>query len=389
MDLIKIQSALTDQKLDGWLFFDHHHRDEISYRILNLSTHQHVSRRWYYLIPAKGDPKGLVHSIEHKNLSTLPGSFTTYSEWKEHRDKLQKMLQGMQRIAMQYSPFCSIPYVSNVDAGTVELIRSFSIEVTSSAELIQYFEAKLTEDGINLHLKAGTLVDSILKEAFQMIAEKTRNKSKISEWDVKSFILERFQTSNLFTDYGPCVAVNSNSGLPHYDTTYAGSSDIKRGDFVLIDLWAKLNVPDGVYYDITWVAVCDETVKPEIQNVFTVVKGARDATINKVKEVFRLSKPIKGFELDDISRKHISEQGYGKFFIHRTGHSIGRNTHGNGANLDNFECHDDRTILPESCFSIEPGIYLNEFGIRLEVNMITTRDDAYVTGEIQNEIVLL
>lgn len=380
MNLDSIQSALRDANLDGWLFFDHHERDPLAYRVLGLKA-GHVSRRWYYWVPANGAPRGLVHRIESGNLDSLPGDKAVYSTWREQTDGVRAMLAGAKRLAMQYSPLCAIPYVANVDAGTVELVRSFGAEVVSSAELIQLFEARWTPAMLEMHLDAGRKTDSIRREAFEMAGAALAKHQPVTEHAVQQFVLKRFADAGLVTNHPPIVGVNANASNPHYGPTEESCSPIRRGDLLLLDLWSKLNHPDAVYYDVTWMAFCGSEPSPRLQEVFAVVRDARDAGIRFVTESIAAGKLIKGFEVDDAVRGHIEKKGFAPYFTHRAGHSIGRETHGNGANMDNFESHDDRSVIPWTCFSIEPGIYLPEFGVRSEVNVfVDGGGTVHVTG---------
>jgi Xaa-Pro aminopeptidase len=392
MILEEIQTALRDQHLDGWLFYDHHHRDPISYRILGLDPNSFVSRRWFYFVPASGEPRRLVHRIESGKLDTLPGSREMYSSWQELEQKLEAMLQGSTRIAMQYSPRNAIMYVAMVDAGTVELIRSFGKEVVSSANLVSLFEAVLTEAQIASHFAAQQRVDRVLQAAWQCIGETVRSspaRGEIGELDVVHFLLEGFEREGLFTDHGPNCSAGPNSADSHYEPTPESSSPIRSGDFVLIDLWAKLaNDPSAVWYDITWTGVVDREPTDREHYIFTTVAAARDAAIQTVEDAYLAGKPIAGWQADAAARALIANAGYGPFFTHRTGHNIEIELHGNGAHLDNLETHDERLILPNTCFSVEPGLYFpGEFGVRSEVNMITRPGKAVVTGPIQRELV--
>jgi Xaa-Pro aminopeptidase len=387
MNLPKLQDELRKQGLDGWLLFDHHERDPLAYRILGFSPSRHVTRRWYYLIPAEGDPLALVHRIESGILDSLPGDKTTYSSWAQQVKGVEKMLLGKRKLAMQYSPFCEIPYISLVDAGTIELVRRAGVEVVSSAELVQIFEAQLNAEGLETHLEAGHRVDRVRHEAFELIAERLRNGTQIDEFFVKQFVRGRFAQEGLFTDSGPIVGVNQNAGDPHYEPTIEKFAPIKSGDLVLLDMWAKLNTPDAVYYDITWTGFSGTEVPSRIQTVFEVVRDGRDKAVARVQHAFENKQVIRGFEVDDAARNHIKSHGFGDQFVHRTGHSIGREVHGNGANMDNLEVHDDRKIIPWTCFSVEPGIYFDDFGIRSEINVFIDDHSPRVTGEIQRELV--
>jgi Xaa-Pro aminopeptidase len=387
VDLAAIQDELRKQKLDGWLFFDHHGRDPLAYRVLGLPP-KSPTRRWYYFIPAAGEARGLVHRIESGMLDDLPGDRIPYSRWTEQVEGLSKILGGARRIAMQYSPNCAIPYVSMVDAGTIELVRSTGVEVTTSAELVQTFEARWTAAALESHLEAGKRVDRVRAAAFAMISEKTRAGADLNEVQVKQFVLDGFARQGLFTDHGPIVGANANAANPHYEPTEEEFAPIRRGDFVLLDMWAKLDQPGSVYYDITWTGVCGEPTG-EMRKVFGIVRDARDAAIRRVQQSITAREEVRGFEVDDAARGVIDAAGYGRYFVHRTGHSIGQDVHGNGANMDNLETHDERRVMPWSCFSIEPGIYLTDFGVRSEINLFVGDGEARVTGEMQTELVVL
>jgi len=388
MNLEAIQTELKKQKLDGWLFFDHHKRDALAYRVLGFTVDRHVTRRWYYLIPAEGEPAGLAHNVEPGMLDALPGKKAHYSSWQDQLSGLRTLLSGQRRVAMQYSPNCAIPYVSMVDAGTLELVRSLGVEVISSADLIQYFEARWNKQSLESHLEAGRRVDQARRRAFEMIGGKVRAGSAVSEYEVQQFIRKEFERTGLFTTDGPIVAVNANASDPHYEPSAESSPAIRAGDFVLIDMWAKLDKPQSVYYDITWTGVCGEPT-PEMRNVFAIVRDARDRAVDRVKRAVAAKEEIHGFEVDDAARNYIKEQGFGKYFVHRTGHSIGEDIHGSGANMDNLETHDERRVIPWTCFSVEPGVYLPNFGVRSELNVFVGDDEAIVTGEIQKELVVI
>ena len=389
MQLSEIQEALREQRIDAWLFFDHHHRDPLAYRVLGLDPAIEHTRRWYYLIPAEGEPRGLVHKIEPSVLDTLPGAKAAYSSWGAQVDGLMRLLRSCRRIAMQYSPHCAIPYVAMVDAGTVELLRSLGAEVVSSADLIQYFEARWDEAKLESHIEAGRRVDGIRAEAFRLAGDRIRQGAPITEWELMQFMRSRFAASGLVTDHGPIVGVNENAANPHYEPAEQGSRRIERDNLLLIDMWAKLDQPRSVYYDITWTGYCGLQVPPAVQRVFEVVKEARDLAIHRVRSAMQKGEILRGFEVDDAARMHIREEGFGDSFVHRTGHSIGEEVHGAGANMDNLETHDERRVIPWTCFSIEPGIYLGDFGIRSEVNVFVGEKEARVTGEVQQELVLV
>ncbi|MCA2963877.1 MAG: aminopeptidase P family protein [Acidobacteriaceae bacterium] len=388
-NLSAIQAALREENLDGWLFFDHHLRDPLAYRILNFDPPRTPSRRWYYLIPAHGEPRKLEHRIERNMLGALPGVTHVYSSWGTQVDGLATLLAGCRRVAMQYSPDCAIPYVAMVDAGTVELVRARGVEVASSANLVQYFEARWTQDKLDSHLAAGELVDQIRRRAFEEIGDRLRGRELVNEWLIAAFIRQAFERAGLYTDHGPIVAVNSNCSNPHYEPHPENSAPIEQGDVVLIDMWAKLARPGSVYYDITWTGYTDHEIPSNVQNIFSIVAGARDAAIAKVQSSIANGEPLYGYEVDDACRGHIREHGLAEYFVHRTGHSIGEEVHGSGANMDNLETHDERRVIPWTCFSVEPGIYLPEFGIRSEVNLFIGDTAARVTGEKQEKMLLI
>jgi Xaa-Pro aminopeptidase len=389
MNLESIQHEIRRLKLDGWLFFDHHLRDPLGYRVLGFEPPRTPTRRWYYLIPAEGEPRGLEHRVEKGMIAGLPGEKTPYSSWTELVAGLRALVGGARRIAMQYSPNCAIPYVAMADAGTVELVRSLGPEVVSSAELIQTFEASWTPEALESHMEAGRRVDRVRAAAFKLVSERTRNGAPLQEFEVKQFVLDGFAKAGMVTDHGPIVAVNANASNPHYEPTAKAGAPIRRGDFVLLDMWAKLDLPGAVYYDITWTGFCGDNPTHEMLTVFATVTGARDAAIRLVQDSVLAGRRLHGYEVDDAARGFIEARGFGQYFTHRTGHSIGQEVHGNGANMDNFENHDERPVAPWTCFSIEPGIYLPDFGVRSEINMFVGEREARVTGEVQRKLALL
>lgn len=386
MQLQEIQKALQEEDLDGWLFFDHHIRDQLAYRVLRFQPVRTPTRRWYYFIPAQGEPKKLVHRIESGMLDALPGSKLIYAGWDSQTARLKELLRGCRKVAMQYSPQCAVPYVAMVDGGTLDLVRNSGVEVVTSANLIQLFEARWSDEQFQMHLEAGRRVDRIRAAAFQTIGQGLRSGDPISEWSVNRFIRDQFVKAGLVTDHGPIVAVNANMSDPHYEPTEVKNQPIRKGDPVLIDMWAKLDQPGAVYYDITWTGFCGDAPEP-VRQVFSIVRDARDAAVERVKSGVASRQVLRGFEIDDAARNHIKQHGYGEQFVHRTGHSIGEEVHGTGANMDNLETHDERKIIPGTCFSIEPGVYLPDFGIRSEVNVFVGPAEARTTGEVQRELV--
>lgn len=389
MRIAEIQQALREEGLDAWLFFDHHHRDPLAYRVLQYEPAQMVTRRWYYLIPAQGEPVGLVHKIESKVLGDLPGSRRLYAGWVQQREALATLLAGYKTVAMQYSPNCAVPYVANVDGGTLELVRATGVEIVTSANLIQLFEARCSQEQYESHMAAGVKVDAIRRAAFGKVSQALASGTTVTEIEIQQFLLDSFKAEGLFTDHGPIVGVNAHAADPHYSPSAENSVAIKPGDLLLIDLWAKFDKPGAIYYDITWTGFCGAVPTDAMLNVFAAVTGARDAAIQCVKETVAAGKTLRGFQVDDACRNHLIEKGLAEHFFHRTGHSIGEEVHGNGANMDNYETHDERLVIPGACFSVEPGVYLSDFGIRSEINMFRHEASAEVTGEIQRELLRL
>jgi Xaa-Pro dipeptidase len=391
MNIQAIQTAIREAGLDGWLFYDHHHRDSIAGRILGLDEKAHVTRRWYYFVPAAGEPRKLVHRIEQARLDTLPGTKAMYSSWQELASGLEAMLTGARTLAMQYSPNNAIMYVSMVDAGTVEFLRSLGKQIVSSADMVSQFEATLSAEQVASHVTAQRAIDVILAEGWKQIGNRLRPGSgkagAYSEFEHMQWLAEAMRREGLIWDDGPNVSVNANCSDSHYEPTAQRSAPIKEGDFLLIDIWARPNKPGTIFYDITWTGVVGREPSEREQLVFKTVVNARDAAIHAVESAFAENRAICGFEADDAARAVINAAGFGEFFTHRTGHNIGQELHGAGAHLDNLETHDERRLLPNTCFSVEPGIYLPEFGVRSEIDMITAPGKAWVTGKIQRDLV--
>ncbi|MDQ2833274.1 MAG: Xaa-Pro peptidase family protein [Acidobacteriota bacterium] len=388
LDLDAIQTALRENKFDGWLFYDHHNRDPLAYSILGIPG-GHITRRWYFFIPSHGEPQKLVHRIESHKLDTLPGAKDQYSSWQELESKLETMLSGATKIAMQYSPRNAIMYLSMVDAGTVELLREMGKEIVSSANLVSQFEAVLTPAQISTHYAAQERLDPILAEGWKIMGQRARSPHGTHEYDIVTWLVEAIERAGMVTEHGPNVSVGPNSADSHYEPSPDSSRPIRPGDFILIDIWARLaNQPDAIWYDITWTGVLDRQPTEREQQIFHTVREARDAAVSAVKNAFAAKQAIAGWQADDAARNVIRKAGLTESFTHRTGHNIGTALHGNGANLDNLETHDERLILPNTCFSVEPGLYFpGEFGIRSEVNMMVTPGAANVTGRVQTELV--
>ena len=387
-----IQTALLDQEtVEGWLFYDFRGSDPLAYRVLLLDASQHVTRRWYYWIPRTGEPVKLLHQIEPHVLDDLPGSSRLYVSWEQQRTALDSLVRGRRCIAMQYSPLNAVPYLSRVDAGTIELVRSFGVDVVTSADLVQRFEAVWTEEQLDSHRYAVTTLRRIVDEAFTHVASCLTHQRPLTEYSLQQFILSRIQATGMMTSSAPIAAIDAHSADPHYSPGESASSPITRDSLVLIDLWAKRTTPGSVYGDITWTGYTGQQVPPKHRLVFEHVRQGRDGALSFIQTQLATGRFPFGWEVDDVCRGKIREAGYGEFFIHRTGHSIGEEVHGNGANIDNLETHDGRQILPHTCFSIEPGIYLpGEFGIRSEIDVYVTDQEAIVHGlPLQTEIVSL
>ncbi len=394
MDLHGIQKALTEQQIDGWLLYDFRGTNPIARSLIGFDESQIGTRRWFYLIPKAGEPVALMHVIEPHALASAPGRSVLYRSWRELEAHLKTLLDGMKRVAMEYSPGAAIPYVGRVDAGTIEMVRAAGPEVVSSADLVQTFEARWTPEQKALHDQAAR--DTLLAkdEAFALVAERLRSGAGIRESEVQAFIQSRFEARGLVTHHPCIVAVNEHASDPHFETG-PGADDrvIKKGDLLLIDLWAKVaGDPRAVYYDATWMAYCGSEVPARMREVWDAVRGARDAAVDYVISSVAAGRAIHGYEVDDVSRNHIDARGFGAYFLHRTGHSIGYEVHGNGVNIDNLETRDQRRIVPGVCFSIEPGVYLKDFGVRSELDMYVGEGGAEVTGGpggAQHELLLL
>jgi Xaa-Pro dipeptidase len=392
-----IQRALKDAGLDGWLFYDFRQSDPLAYRILKLDPKQFSTRRWFYFVPAEGEPTRINHAIEQGKLDRLPGRRLIYSSWPLLHEHLRQVLGAAgngrgARVAMQYSPENSIPYISRVDAGTIELVRSLGAEPVTSADLVQLFEAVWTDEQYRSHVRAANNIHNIIQEAFAEVGRALRAGREVTEYEIQQFMVQRFEDENMTCDGDhPIVSVNANAASPHYQPNAEKFAPIRRGDFLLLDVWAKQQTPGAVYADQTWTGFVGDEPSEEHIKVFNIVRDARDAAIEFVRESVKAGREIKGAEVDDVSRGVIERAGYGEYFTHRTGHSIGEEVHGNGAHIDNLETRDSRKIIPRTCFSIEPGIYLpGNFGVRSEIDLYVGDGDIEVTGQpIQTELVLI
>lgn len=385
-----IQRALQEMDgLDGWLFYDFRGSDPLAYRVLLLDPGRHVTRRWYYWIPATGEPVKLLHRIEPHVLDELPGEAQRYVSWEQQRALLSSLLRNRRRIAMQYSPLNAVPYLARVDAGTIDLIRSFGLDVVTSADLVQQFEAVWTDRQLESHRYATEALRRIVDDAFAHVGASIAKGRALTEYGLQQFILARIHDAGMTTSSAPIAAVDAHSADPHYGPVESDSSPITRENLLLIDLWAKQTEPGSVYGDITWTGYTDKQIPAKQRMIFDYVRQGRDAALSFVRERVASGRFPFGWEVDDVCRNVIRDAGYGDFFVHRTGHSIGEEVHGNGANIDNLETQDGRRLMPRTCFSIEPGIYLpGEFGIRSELDVYVSEREALVYGEpLQTDIV--
>jgi Xaa-Pro dipeptidase len=392
MDLERIQQVLRDAHLNGWLFYDFRQSNPIAYQVLALPETEMYTRRWFYFVPTQGTPTAIISAVESHVLRSLPGERRAFRTWLEMQNSLQVLLQPGARIAMEYSPMNAIPSIARVDAGTVELVRSFGVEVVSSANLVQYFVAQLSEEQAQSHREAGRRLIAAKDQLFAELGHSLRTGVALDEYLVQQRFMTLVQEAGLVMAEPPIIAVNAHSGNPHYVPTATGHSPIQRGDLILFDFWAHLPQAGSIYADYTWVAFAGMRAEiPQRQReIFEIVRQARDTGIAFVRERLAAGERVEGRHVDDVTRSVIAQASYGDYFVHRTGHSITTVEHGNGANLDNFETQDARELLPNTCCSVEPGIYLPEFGIRSEVNLLIHEHDAEVTGvPMQTELVAL
>jgi Xaa-Pro aminopeptidase len=391
LDVAGIQAALAAEQLDAWLLYDFRGLNPIAADVTGVARQEgHLAtRRWFYLIPSHGEPRGLVHAIEPHSLAHLPGTMTRYARRRELEAGLAGLLQGVTRVAMEYSPGASIPYVSRVDAGTVDLVRQSGVEVVSSADLVQQFSAVWNETAIATHEQASAKIHHIKDLAFEAIAQQVRDGATATEYDIQQRMAGWFAEEGLVSDSEPNVSVGANAGNPHYLPTATSSSRIGPDDLVLIDLWAKLDVRGAVYADITWMGYTGGRVPDRFARAFAAVRDARDAAVTLVQQRVTDLRPVRGWEVDRAASTVLEAAGYGSRILHRTGHSLGESVHGTGVNMDDYETHDDRRLIPGTGFTIEPGIYFADFGIRSEINMIVRETAATVTGPLQHEILAL
>ncbi len=382
VDVESIRKALTADagRPGGWLFYDFRGLDPISLSILRFREDRMATRRWFYWIPAAGEPLRICHRIEADALDHLPGRRVLYSGWRELETHLRDALKGAGRVAMQYSPRNAIPYISRVDAGTAEMVRACGVEIVSSADLVQTFEAVMDDAQVETHFEAARMLREAVDLAFEEVRRRLTDGTPTTEYDIQKFLSDHFESRGFEADHPPIVAVNAHSGQPHYGPQPEGSSPVRRGDHLLIDLWAKKKAPRSIYADITWTVFLDDTVPAKHREVFDVVRDGRDAAVAFVQRAVAEGRPIKAHEIDDVARESIAGRGYGDHFTHRTGHNLGYEVHGNGAHLDHLETVDDRRIIPRTAFTIEPGVYLPAFGVRSEINLYVSGKEAVITG---------
>lgn len=392
MNLADIQYALSLDGLDGWLFYDFRQSNPLAYQILGLDSQAFYSRRWFYFVPVQGTPTALVSAVEAHVLRDLPGQHLIFHTWREMREHLFSLLTGHTRVAMEYSPMNAIPYIARVDAGTIELVRTYGIEVVSSANISQRFIAQLSPEQRESHCEAGRRLIAAKDLLFEQLGKDLRQGRSLDEHGVQQRFAALIREQGLVLTEDPLIAVNGHASNPHYSPHAESSSPIRRGDLVLFDFWAHMPGPDAIFADYTWMgfAGTHEEIPTRQREVFELVRQARDAGIVFIRQRLSVGETVQGGEVDDVVRKVITDGGYGQFFVHRTGHSIGTSDHGNGANLDNYETQDERRLLPNTCCSVEPGIYLPEFGVRSEVNLLVHERDVEVTGvPAQMEIIPL
>jgi Xaa-Pro aminopeptidase len=390
LDIAGIQAALKADQLDGWLLYDFHGSNPIATRLAGLAGGGHMTtRRWYYLIPAQGPPRGLVHAIERHNLDHLPGEKMVYAGREQLDGGLTRLLDGMRRVAMEYSPKCAIPYLSRVDAGTAEAVRARGVEIVSSGDLVQQFEATWSAEQLASHQAASDALHRIKDRAFDAAAAALRTGAALTEYTLQQQMVQWFAAEGLVSDAPPVVAVGASAGNPHYMPTASASRAIVRDQVLLLDLWGKRPDPGAVYADITWVGMTSARVPEEPARAFQVAADARDAAVELVERSAREGRDLRGFEVDRAARQVIERAGYMSYVLHRTGHSLGESVHGNGVHLDDYETHDDRRLLPGTGFTVEPGLYFESFGVRTEINVFRGAREARVTGPRQAAIVPL
>jgi Xaa-Pro dipeptidase len=391
VDVAAVQEALKAEGLDGWLLYDFRGSNPIAARLAGIGEGggHLATRRWFYLVPSSGEPRGLVHAIERHNLDHLPGPKSIYAGRVQLESGLKELLTGMGRVAMEYSPGNAIPYVSRVDAGTIEMVRDTGVSVLSSGDLVQRFDGLWDAAGIASHRKASDKLYRVKDRAFATIAEQLREGTPTTEFDIQQLMVQWFAQEGLVAESAPNVSAQENAGNPHYLPTADQSRIIRKDELVLLDLWGKGTAAHSVYADITWVGFTGTAVPERISRAFDTIARARDAAVSLVEEAAQAGRPIRGFELDRVARQVITQSGYEDAILHRTGHSLGEEVHGNGAHLDDYETHDERRLMPGSIFTIEPGVYFADFGVRTEINVFWGPSGPEVTGPRQAGIIAL
>lgn len=389
--VFKVQELLQKEGIDGWLLYDFQKRNPIAIDFLEIASEVHLTRRLFYWIPASGDPVKIVHATETHVVKHLPGILKTYFQWQTLEEVLQEILKGKSRVAMEYSPRNAIPSISYVDGGTLDVVRESVSKVVSSHVFLQFFMCSLTDKQREQHLEAARVLDSTATHTWEFLSLQLKNNSLVTEYDVQQYMVAEIERQGCVLEGQPICAVNVNSSNPHYSPTKEHSSVIQKGDFVLIDLWCKKNETGSVFADISRVAVADVKATQRQEEIFSVVYEAQKKATNVLRKKCEKRELAKGCEIDRAARGVIEEAGFGDYFIHRTGHNIYTKDHGPGAHLDSIETWDDRPLLPRTCFSIEPGIYLpKEFGVRLEYDVYITEDfQVEISGGVQEEIVVL
>jgi Xaa-Pro dipeptidase len=391
IDIAAVQAALAADGVDGWLLYDFRGLNPIATAVTHINDQggHLATRRWFYLIPAVGAPRGLVHAIEKNCLAHLPGTTERYAGRTQLEAGLSRLLAGIRRVAMEYSPGCAIPYVARVDAGTVELVRQSGAEVVSSGDLVQRFSTVWDAPAIASHREASERLHRVKDRAFDAIARRLREGVATTEYDIQQLMAGWFRDEGLISDADPMVSVGPNAGNPHYLPTATVHRAIRRDDLVLLDLWGKLDAPGAVFADITWMGYAGRAVPERFSRAFATIRDARDAAVELVQSSVRAGRELRGWEVDRAAMTVLRDAGYADNILHRTGHSLGTTVHGNGANMDDYETHDDRRLLAGSGFTIEPGVYFDDFGVRTEINMVVAPRDAAVTGPRQTEIAAL
>lgn len=388
LDVAAVQAVLRADGIDAWLLYDFRGSNQIAADIAGLGSRcgHLATRRWYYLIPASGDPRGLVHAIERDSLAHLPGTTERYAGRDQLEAGLQRLLGGLKRVAMEYSPRSAIPYISRVDAGTIELVRQFGVEVVSSGDLVQRFATVWDAAAIATHHEASEKLHGVKDRAFEAIGRRTREGVRTTEYDIQQLMAGWFRDEGLVSDSDPNVSAEENAGNPHYLPTASASRAIRAEELVLLDLWGKIDRRGAVFADITWMGYTGRRVPERYARAFAAVAAARDAAIELVQRATAGGQELRGWQVDRAARSVLQAAGYGDRILHRTGHSLGESVHGNGVNMDDYETHDDRRLLVGTGFTIEPGVYFDDFGVRTEINMIVGPRDAVVTGPVQTEI---